>query len=156
MRIFQGLMACLLAFAATPVCADPATQWRDYRDSGDLDWLEADDWVAFASNYPMDIGKVAKARYYVAWRGAGDIGVMLHFLYASPVSPPELPGPGPMSTEEVEITLNCAARTVRTHRMYLYASDGHRIGMWFDPAMAANPRTYGSDSMIGKAAARVC
>ncbi len=155
MRIlFPSIVALLLS--AAPVHAEAVAEWQNFRQSGGIDWLDESDWKPLTSNYTMDIGTISEAKYYVAWRESGEVGVLLLYIYANPVSPAELPGPGPMAREIVEVTLSCASATTRIHRMFLYAPDGHQIGTWFDPSTEANASSYGSDSIIGMAANRAC
>jgi hypothetical protein len=154
MRIV-AIAALFLAVAGQPARADPASSWQAFIDSDGPTYLEDSDWHEFTRDYRMDIGHVASAAYAVAWREGSDVGAFLHYRYDPPVSPPELPKPGPLTDEYVEVTLHCASGASRIHHMYLFAA-GRSIGGWFDPASAANPTSYGSQSLIGLAAARAC
>lgn len=154
-RVLVGSTALALA-CSSPAAADAVTQWEQFFDDGGPAFLEDSDWTPLTSNYPMQIGMIARAHFYVAWREGNEIGVFLHYRYDPAVSSAELPGPGPMSDEYVEVTVNCAAATTRVHYMYLYAPDGRSIGTWYDPSAVSNPQSYQPSSIIGMAASRVC
>lgn len=149
-------LGAAMAISVPVYAADYSENWSNFRDDMEDSLGEAADYKLLTHNYQMDVGMVEDAYWALAWRDGGEVGVMLKYIYASPVSPAELPAAGPMKFEEVEITLNCAARTVRMHKMYLYRPDGSDIGRWFDPAIDANPESFGSDSIIGLAWSKVC
>lgn len=146
---------CALAMVTPSLALDFNSEWEDFRDDiafgdGDLDWQH------LASDYPMDIGTVQNAYWVLAWRQGSEAGVMLRYEYTVPVSPAELPRPGPMKYEEVEITLHCTDRTMRMHDMLLYRPDNSYIGKWFDPAAEQTPARFGDSGIIGMAFAKVC
>jgi hypothetical protein len=156
MTRFAGTLLALmgLAWPAVALADDYKTLWDDYQD--ELAFGDPPAWSTLTSNYSMDIGMVETVSVVMAWRQGSEVGAYLRYVYAEPASPAELPGPGPMKTEEVEATLNCAAQTVRIHTMYLYRPDGTFIGKWYDPSAAQNPTGYGASSIMGLAAARLC
>lgn len=151
-----GTLLALLALAlpAVALAADYKTLWDNYQD--ELDFGGPPEWSTLTSNYSMDIGMVETVFVTQAWRQDNEVGAYLRYVYAEPVSPSELPGPGPMKSEEVEATIDCAAQTVRIHTMYLYRPDGAFIGKWYDPSAAETPAGFGASSIMGLAAARLC
>jgi hypothetical protein len=147
--ITRGLTVIYLA-----LCASLA-------QAGDEDWADWEifdgsltPWQHLTSNVQLDIGLVQDAYWAEAWRYEGEVGVMLKYVYAVPVSPPELPAEGPLHTEEVEITFNCNNRTSHIRHIYLYNPQGTHFGNWFDPDSV--PVTFDSGSVVGLAYARVC
>jgi len=150
-----ALLAVLgLALSEVAQAADYNALWDDYQD--EITFGGEPEWSTLTSNYSMDIGMVETVLVTQAWRQGSEVGAYLRYVFAEPVSPPELPGPGPMKAEEVEASIDCTAQTVRIHNMYLYRVDGGFIGKWYDPSAAANPAGFGSSSVIGLAAARLC
>lgn len=152
-KLIAGM--CLGLSIATGAIADPIAKWHETTEE-DIAWLGPNDWTSFATNYQMDIGLVTEAKYSIAWRDGREIGVWMMYTYAQPVSPPSLPGRGPMKYEIVEVTIACDAGTARIHQMHLYDPEFQRIGIWFDPEAEANPTGFGSSSLVGKVAQGVC
>lgn len=140
--------------SATPTYDDIQFEWEDFQM--DLDFGGEPDWSYLGGGYPMSIGVINEAYWAVAWRKEELAGVYLLYKYASPTSPPELPGEGPMQREEVEVTFDCSRRTVQLHNMYLYRPDGSYIGYWFDGDASRTPTTFDSDSIIGQAFTKAC
>ena len=152
-----SLLVALTALIAMPAAASDATgNWNEFRSNGGQSHLQESDWRLLTTNHQMDIGLASEIRYYVAWRDAGDVGVFMRYTFSPAVSPAELPAPGPLQTEYVETTITCASSTVRLHHMHLYAPDGHKFGMWFDPDASANASAFDYGSLTGMTARLVC
>ncbi|KUO54582.1 MAG: hypothetical protein APF82_03865 [Sphingomonadales bacterium BRH_c42] len=158
----RALFACCAAIllglpfpaSATPTYDDIAFEWEDFQI--DLEFGEEPDWSYLGGDYSWDIGLVKDAYWVVAWRNEELTGVYLRYEYAEPVSPPELPGDGPMQSEEVEVTFDCSRRTVQIHSMYLFRPDRTYIGQWFDDSVSRTPTTFDDGSIMGQAFAKVC
>lgn len=148
------ILLCAFALQSPANATDYDARWEEFAD--DMAWDDSPDMDLLTNNYQMDIGMIQTAYWTLAWREGSEVGVYLRYVYAQPVSPSELPGPGPMTAEEVEMTIDCANRSTRLHNMYLYRADGSTIGRWYDPALANNPSSFGTDSMAGLAYAKVC
>lgn len=151
-----NLLAALTALIAVPAAGDATGKWQEFFSNSGLSRLQESDWHLLTTNHEMDIGLASEISYYVAWRDGGDVGVFMRYTYSPAVSPAELPAPGPLQTEYVETTITCANSTVRLHRMHLYAPDGRKFGMWFDPDASANASAFGSGSLTGMTARLVC
>ena len=149
------VLALALSLCALPARADPASNWRGFMLYGP-DSLGPEDWKPLATSFQTDIGVAAWVRYAIAWREAGSIGAFVQYHYDPGVSPNDLPGPGPMTNEFVELTIHCADHTARIHHMYLFGAGGREVGTWFDPEAAERPATYGAGGMVGLIAAKVC
>lgn len=148
------LLGLPLPASATPTYDDIQFEWEDFGMG--LDMGDEPAWSWLGGGYPMGIGMIDKAYWTIAWRKDELAGVYLRYEYAQPISPPELPGEGPMQREEVELTFDCSRRTVQIHSMYLYRPDGAYIGYWFDEDMSRNPSTFDTDSIVGQAFAKAC
>ena len=148
------LLGLPLPASATPTYEDIQFEWDDFQMGLGLGDEPA--WSYLGGNYSMSIGMIDEANWTVAWRKAELAGVYLYYHYATPTSPPDLPGEGPMQREEVEVTFDCSRRTVQIHNMYLYRSDYSYIGYWFDEDASRTPSTFDSDSIIGQAFAKAC
>lgn len=149
------LLAMLLSTATPAMAQNYLKNWEYFYDSWALGG-QGPEWKPLTSNYSMTIGMVETANWHLAWREGDEAGVLLQYIYASPVSPPNLPGPSPMKYEHVEITLDCVRHTVRIHNMNLFSNDYRYIGNWFDPKTEATPSTFGSSSIIHMAYLKAC
>jgi len=157
--LVAGVVLALAAqgvFAVGSARADPAYLWEMFIDDGGPDDLTESDWRLVDQNHSMGVGVAAWVKYAVAWRKDSEVGAFMHYHYDPPVSPPELPGPGPMSDEYVEVTINCADHTSRIHTMHLFRQNSARIGTWFDPDSAEHPSAYDPGSLVGRTAQGVC
>ncbi|MCL4316591.1 MAG: hypothetical protein M1527_07130 [Gammaproteobacteria bacterium] len=146
------LFAATLAAGIQTARADYVDAWADFSmfaEESDLSW------EYLMGDVRMDIGRIKDVYWAVAWREGDEVGVMLKYIYAEPVSPPELPAPGPLQEEEVEVTFHCPNRTSRIHYIYLYNPQGKLFGKWFDPDRQG-PESFGPESIIGQAYSRVC
>lgn len=157
-RIAGGCLGILLSGMASPASAamsdaEIIQQWDYFAD--DLAFGDPE-WSLLGTGFALDIGTVREASWTLAWRQDGLAGAYLLYQYESPISPPELPAPGPMMWEEVEATFDCAARTVRLHRIYLYRPDWSLIGVWFDPQASSTPDTFDAGTIMGLAYTKVC
>ncbi|MCR4299394.1 MAG: hypothetical protein NUV75_11725 [Gallionella sp.] len=146
------LFVVVLVVCIQPVRADYEDNWIDDRTFGKDSDLK---WQHLMGDVPMGIGRIKDVYWAEAWRDGNEVGVMLRYIYAEPVSPPELPAGGPLLKEEVEVTIHCPHRTVRIHYMYLYNPQGKFFGNWFDPTRQA-PESFGPTGIIGLAYSRVC
>jgi hypothetical protein len=158
-RISLGCIALMLSGVAAPAeatasDAEIADEWDFFAEG--LDFGEDPQWSLLGNGYSMDLGTIEEALWTLAWRRDELAGVYLRYRYAAAVSPPELPGTGPMQVEEVEATFDCAAHTVRLHHMYLFRPDGSYIGNWFDPDASARPGSFDDGSIMGQAFRKVC
>ena len=150
------LLLAILTCCATPVLAQQYLEnWENFYDDMAMGGM-VPEWQPLTTNYSMAIGMVETANWYLAWKNGDEAGVLLEYIYASPVSPPNLPGPGPMKYEQVEITLDCRNRTVRFHNFKLYSPDNRYIGKWFDPQAEAQPSSFGSSGIIEMAYTKAC
>ncbi len=147
-------LSTILLMLFAPLTQAGVDDWADYWDyytyahSSDLPWQP------LTSNVQMDIGLIQDAYWAEAWRYEGEVGVMLKYIYAEPVSPPELPAGGSLKEEQVEVTFNCINRTSQIGYMYLYDPQGKYIGNWFDPN--AGPTAFDSGSIVSLAYTHVC
>jgi hypothetical protein len=147
--IIRGLTVIYLA-----LCASLA-------QAGDEDWADWDyldgsltAWQLLASNVQYHIGIIEDASWAEAWRDEGEVGVMLRYIYAVPVSPPEYPVEGPFQEQEVEVTFNCNNHTAHIRHIYFYNPQGTYLGDAFDPDSV--PSTLHPGSFVALAYARVC
>ncbi len=87
-RLTHLLFAVVLAVCMQPVRADYEDNWGDQRMFGEDSDLS---WQYLMGDVRMDIGRIKDVYWAEAWRDGKETGVMLRYIYAEPVSPPELP-----------------------------------------------------------------
>jgi hypothetical protein len=156
-RTFLSLACSIAMLQSAPViAADALEEWEYFQMDRDFGIEDGAAWNQLGSEIQMGIGMIQDAYWTLAWRKDGEVGVLLRYVYATPVSPGELPGPGPMKSEEVETTFHCANRTVRIHSMYLYRPDNSYIGAWYDPDVSKTPQSFDGGSIMDRAYSRVC